>query len=137
MRKVNDGEKQSPSYTRNDRDANVVDIIHYVKQDKDAPTFEMKWSLDFTDIDRDTLVELASRTIHIRLQGDWRKDPRALAEPSNWEKVHSVKGYLERERKRGGTTANPLEAAMKALNKMSVEEKALLLKALGVGGSTE
>lgn len=108
-------------------DGKVVHVDHTVKTERDSPVrYQLHWALDFSNVKPEDILELAARTITIKLQADWRKSKNQLDEKS-WDKVtFDVAGVLADSRR----TVDPLTKAANAVQKLSADEKAELLKLL-------
>lgn len=108
-------------------DGKRVKVVHTVRPDRDSDNrFNLTWTLDFGKVSDADVLELAARTITIRLQADWRKAKNKMDEKV-WDHTgFDVAAILAEARQ----TADPLTKATRQIEKMSADEKAALLKLL-------
>lgn len=117
---VLDGE----TYPRTDTLEGDVMTCKHVTEHKTGKMY-LTWKLDYTDVTREQLIDLATRSVKIALRPQFKKVP--TEQVSSWvARTFSVLEYLEREK----STASPMEKAERNIALLSDAEKAALLKKL-------
>jgi hypothetical protein len=110
--------------------ASTVRRAGTIKRNADASPEQIDWTYDFSTVSEEQLLELASRTVHISRQGQWRKAEPADRAAMKHESVVDVAAMLAAERAGFKPTA---KSVSKQIGKLSAEEKAALLKMLSEG----
>lgn len=108
--------------------ASSVHRMSTIKRTKHSAERQMDITYNFESVSEETLLELASRTIHIAYQGAWRSradgdDPLPL-----YGNV-DVAEYLAAERRGGGFKASP-KSLTKLASKLSQEDIAETIRRL-------
>ena len=105
----------------------IATVRHTVRPDSGSSNrFNLEWRFDFADVSQKELVELATRTVLIRKQGEWRKAQDRM-NATVWDNVvFAVRDILDSKRK----TADPFQRLMSQIGKMSAGEKAAIMKTL-------
>lgn len=108
-------------------DGKKVVTTHTVKPDNESRArFNLKWTFDFAKCSQEQILELAEKSIRIRMQAAWRKATDKM-DGDKWNDVtFDVADVLSEARKK----ADPFEKVMKAAGNLSASERAALLKAL-------
>ncbi|KKM26966.1 hypothetical protein LCGC14_1579520 [marine sediment metagenome] len=128
MRTLNKTDEAKRSVVAN-ADNNTVVCIHTVKPDEKFQTrYELKWTLDFVDVDDAEMLELAGRTVLIKQQQVWRK--MSAKDRINPEKVdnitYKVRDILDNTRAK----QTPVQKASNAVKKMSAADRKELMAEL-------
>lgn len=102
-----------------------------VRQNESSGTrYQVVSTVDFTDVTAEEMMALASRTIVIDAQRQFRvlaaENLNEATKPDAWAKI-SVREFLDRDRK----DVDPKTRALNAMKKLSPEERAAILKLLG------
>lgn len=102
-------------------------VSHTVKESKDDDIrYQLSWTFDFSNTSYDDVLKLATRTICIKKQAEWRKSKDRM-DAAKWDNVtFMVDEVLAETRK----SADPLTRAKSALNKLGAAERKALLEAL-------
>lgn len=104
-----------------------VRIKHTVKPDKDSPVrYELNWTFDFFNVDPKELLTLATRSVVIMQQAEWRKSDKPLDE-ATWDNVtFKVRDMIDGKRR----TATPVQKVKRAVAKLSLEDRQAMLAQL-------
>ena len=123
MKKVLKGEKISRSIRT---DGDLVTIYHVTKHGKgDAQqAYALTWKFDYTDVSRDELIQEASRAHVIDMRPGFKALSVDDAEKTDGA-VIGMRVWLDRERRKA---ADKVSQGQKLLEKMSPEERALLIQ---------
>ena len=113
------------------KDDNTVWLSHTVQVSKDDPRIQIEDRiLDFTGVSHHKLLLLATRTIKIILQRDWRISPDRM-KADKWDnRTFKVLDVIENMGKR--STKDPMTAAKNAIGKLSDAEFTELMENLGL-----
>lgn len=106
-------------------EAKTVKVTHTVKESRDTDVrTELTWTFDFSKCSHAQILDLAERTIRIRMQAEWRKDKNKRDE-TKWDKVtFDVSAILAEQRKVKSDT----EKADALLSRLTPEQIAALLE---------
>lgn len=112
----------------------VGDVVKCVRTVRASGTDDVRcvvnWAFDFTDVSIGERLELATRTMVISTQTQWRALSDAVRMSNSWaDRTIRVRDILDAERKRGAS-ASPSVMAERAIGKMSADEKKALLERL-------
>jgi len=105
----------------------TVERVSTVRAQKGAAEQQVAWVYDFSDVSEEQLLELASRTVHILRQGQFRNAELADQRKMVDEREVDVAVMLAAERAAFKPTA---KSVAKAIDKLSAAERATLLKQL-------
>ena len=113
------------------KDDNTVNLSHTVQVSKNDPRVQIEnWVLDFTGVSHHKLLLLATRTIKIILQRDWRISPDRM-KADKWDnRTFNVLDIISNMGKR--STKDPMAAAKNAIGKLSDAEFTELMENLGL-----
>ena len=117
-------EQATISMTAN-ADTSTCVVSHTVKESGDADIrYQLSWTFDFSNTSREDVLKLATRTICIKKQAEWRKAKDRM-DGEKWDGVtFKVDEVLAETRK----SADPVTRAKSALNKLSEAERMALLE---------
>lgn len=105
----------------------MVAVTHTVRPNRETDNrYNLTWNVDFAGVTDAEVLELAARTIVIRLQHEWRQAKNKMDEKVWQNATFKVRAVLDESRK----TADPLTKAEGLIGKLSAAEKAQLLKLL-------
>lgn len=102
-----------------------VKVVHTVKPDKDSPVrYNLTWTFNFAGVLPRDILKLATRSLRIDMQRQWRESDDKLNE-SVWDNVtFNVAEILAGTRER---STNKVAKAEKLLSELSAEQLAELL----------
>lgn len=113
-------------------DDSTVHVRRTVRPDKKSTErYVIDVVYDYSDVTHEELLELATRSIVIDDQRNWRKAAEtAIPDEDRWtnEAVRSVREMLDEERTRG--PVDPKKVVVSNWSKMSKEDKAEMLRQL-------
>lgn len=110
-----------------DAGGKTVEVVHTVRPDQDDPNrYELVWRFNFENVTPAELLKLATKTILIICQRDWRKAKNRMDENVWDNRTFNVRDVLDEARK----TADPAQRARSAASKLGREDKMALLKQL-------
>lgn len=115
---------------------NTVQATVTTKVDKDDPAPKtLTWILDYTGVTRDELMDIATRAMIVKLQGNYRRldTDKERAEKFASGTTFSVSAHMIR----GRQSANPVAKAKASLDKLSPEDKAALIAELNAQLASE
>lgn len=123
MLTVKTGDKVERNVSINESDM-IVERRQSTKRKADDPVaYVTTWTFDFSKVGMKDLLELASRTVNIAMQGQFRKCP--VAEINDWDgKEFDVKEWLDAG---GRQKLSKEEKVKRVFDGMSEEEKLKLL----------
>jgi len=99
-------------------------VSHTVKESKDDDIrYQLSWTFDFSKTTREDLLKLATRTICIKKQAEWRKSKDRM----DGEKWDGITFMVDEVLAEGRKSADPVTRAKGALNKLSKAERDALL----------
>lgn len=126
MMTVKAGETVSKS-VKVDDEAMVVTRKQSTKRDKGAPiAYVTTWTFNFREVAMKDILELASRTVNIAMQGKFRKCKES--EIDSWDgKEFNVKEWLDSG---GRQKLSNEEKVKRVFNDMSEDEKKAMLQEL-------
>ncbi|MFQ5433936.1 MAG: hypothetical protein ACE5FD_03585 [Anaerolineae bacterium] len=126
--KLEDGVTAPKRWVRIDTDEKRVYANIVTRRDRHSPRYAHTWTLDFNDVGDDELLDLASKTVVIAFQREWRElstdNARMEYTPP------SVRELLDRERKT--TVKDPLATIKKELDGLNNKAKMAKLKEMGI-----
>lgn len=102
-------------------------LSHTVQVSKDSPRIQLEhWTFDFEDVPMEELQKLAAKTVKIFLQRQWRNSKDRMKADVWDNRVFKITDVVKEMGAR--TTADPLTAAERALDKLTNEELIELIK---------
>jgi hypothetical protein len=99
-------------------------VSHTVKESQaDDVRFQLGWTFDFSKTSREDVLKLATRTICIKKQAEWRKAKNRM-DAKIWDNVTFMVDEVLAE---GRKSADPVTRAKGALSKLTKAERAVLI----------
>lgn len=110
-----------------DEKAMRATVSHTVKENRASPArYQLKWVFDFSETPMVDVLKLATRTICIKVQADWRKAKDRM----DAEKWQDATFKVEQVLAEGRKSADPVTKAKSAVSKLSKAEREALIAEL-------
>lgn len=126
MRKLTKDETSNKSIAVN-VEKKVGKVTHTVKPSaKDDTRYELIWNMDFSKCTDEQILGLATRSITIMKQNDWRRDDKR----TDARKWHNVTFDVAAEMSGRRQAADPAQKVVTQASKLDADQRAELIKQL-------